>query len=234
VRVGQYIQVSAGRQTQRPFKVVGVTHFGNEQVDRSMAFAGLERVQSLARTPGRVSQIAVALYDIDLATKKADQWRIFSNDKVQDWQEANKMFMEMIRVQDYTRYFITSAILIVAAFGIYNVLTIMINQKRKEIAILRALGFGPNDILELILYQGLLLGGTGGLLGLILGFLACFTIANITLDIEIGGSHSLLVSYDWTIYAYAFLAANVAAMIASYLPALAASKMTPIEIIRQE
>lgn len=234
VRVNQYIQISTGKQTPRPFKVVGITHFGNEQADRSIAFAELERVQSLARSPGRVSQIAVALYDINLASQKAAFWRVFSNDKVEDWQEANKLFMEMIRVQDYTRYFITSAILIVAAFGIYNVLTIMINQKRREIAILRALGFNPNDILELILYEGMLLGISGGILGLLLGFLVCYLIEHIRLDIEIGGSHNLLVSYDWSIYLYAFLAANFASVVASFIPARAASKMTPIEIIREE
>jgi len=234
VRVNQHIQISTGNQTPRPFKIVGILHFGNEQADRSVAFAELERVQSLARKPGRVSQIAVALYNIDLAAEKAAFWRIFSNDKVEDWQEANKMFMEMIRVQDYTRYFITSAILIVAAFGIYNVLTIMINQKRREIAILRALGFNPDDILELVLYEGMLLGIGGGILGLILGFLLSYLIENIRLDIEIGGSNNLLVSYHWSIYLYAFLAANVASLVATYIPARAASKMTPIEIIREE
>lgn len=234
VRVNQYVQISTGKQTPRPFKVVGITHFGNEQADRSMAFGELQRIQSLARSPGRVSQIAVALYDIELATQKAEFWRLFSNDKVEDWQEANKMFMEMIRVQDYSRYFITTAILIVAAFGIYNVLTIMINQKRREIAILRALGFNPGDILELILYEGMLLGISGGILGLIFGALACKAIESIQLDIQIGKSNNLLVSYHWSIYLYAFIAANIASIIASYIPARAASKMTPIEIIREE
>lgn len=233
-RLNQYINVSTGHGTQSPFKVVGILSFGNEQVDKSIAFAELNHVQMLTGSPGRVSEIAVALFDIDQASEKASEWRILAADKVQDWQEANKIFMEMIHVQDYTRYFITGAILIVAAFGIYNVLTIMINQKKKEIAILRAIGYGPQRILELVLYQGLLLGAAGGLLGLFLGYIICRIIGSIDLGIEIGGSKSLLLSYNWDIYATAFVAANAASILASYLPALAASKMTPMDIIRSE
>lgn len=233
-RVGSYVSVSTGKSEARPFKVVGITHFGNDQFDRSLAYAELSHVQTLARSPGRVSAIAVALFDIEKASAKAREWKVVGTDKVEDWQEANKVFMEMIRVQDYTRYFITGAILIVAAFGIYNVLSIMINQKKKEIAILRAIGYGPRRILELVLYQGILLGAGGGVIGLALGFLLCRLIGAINLDIEIGGSHNLLVSYDPQIYVTAFLAANAASMLASYLPARAASLLSPMDIIRSE
>lgn len=234
VRLGQYINVSSGSGAQRPFKVVGIISFGNEQADQAIAFAELSHVQTLTRNPGRVSDIAVALFDINKAAEKAGEWKSIGTDKVQDWQEAAKMFMEMIRVQDYTRYFITGAILIVAAFGIYNVLSIMINQKKREIAILRAIGYGPERILELVLYQGVLLGAAGGSLGLLLGYLLCRLIGSVDLGIEIGGSKSLLISYAWDIYATAFLAANLASLLASYLPARAASRMTPMDIIRSD
>ncbi len=233
-RLDQFIHVSTGNQIEQTFKVVGIVSYGSKQVDNSIAFADLNHVQSLTKSPGRVSEIAVALYDIDKAAEKASEWKMRSTDQVQDWQEANKNFLEMIHVQDYTRYFITTAILIVAGFGIYNVLTIMINQKRKEIAILRAIGYGPKKILALILYQGILLGFAGGLLGLILGFVLCLVIANIDLGIDLGGSHHLLINYDYQTYLMAFLAALSAALLASYLPARAASLMTPMDIMRAE
>ncbi len=234
VQLDDYVGVSSGARAPKPFKVVGIVHFGNDQIDESIAFAHLKNVQTLTRSPGRVSAIAVALTDIDDAPAVADLWQLLSTDKVEDWQEANKMFMEMIKVQDFTRYFITTAILIVAAFGIYNVLTIMINQKKREIAILRAIGYGPSRIVELILYQGLILGIAGGVLGLILGYAMCVWIAAIDFGFEIGGRNNLWVSFDWKIYATAFTTANVASMIASYLPAWEASRMTPMEIIRSD
>jgi lipoprotein-releasing system permease protein len=236
VQVGDIVNLSAGLTagSSKPFKVVGITHFGNKQVDESMSFAHLTNVQTLTRSPGRVTEIAVALTDIDGAMETADTWQTISSDKVEDWQEANKMFMEMFRVQDFTRYFITTSVLIVAAFGIYNVLTIMINQKRREIAILRAIGYAPRRIVELILYQGILLGFSGGILGLVLGFLMCLWIGSIDFGFEIGGQNHLWVSYDPSIYLTAFVTANIAAWIASYLPAWAASRMTPMDIMRSE
>lgn len=233
VQLDQFINVASG-QSVRPYKVIGIVHFGNEQLDETISFAHLKNVQTMAKTPGRVSEIAVSLYDIDKSSEIAALWKSRSKDKVQDWQEANKSFMEMIRVQDFTRYFITTAILIVAAFGIYNVLTIMINQKRREIAILRAIGYAPDKILQLILYQGLVLGLSGGLLGLLLGYLMCRWVGSIDFSFEIAGGHNLLISYDWQIYLTAFLTANISSLIASYIPAWEASRLTPMEIIRSE
>lgn len=234
VRLNQFINVSAGHGLSRSFKVVGIIHFGNKQADDSIAYASLTNVQTLTKNPGKVTEIAVALFDIDIAKTVANEWKIHSKDKVEDWQEANKAFMEVIRVQDFTRYFITTSILIVAAFGIYNVLTIMINQKRKEIAILRAIGYAPKKILELILYQGIVLGVSGGILGLVLGFLLCLWFGSIDFGFEIGGSNHLLISYDISIYITAFVTANIAALVASYIPAWEASRMTPMDIIRAE
>lgn len=233
VKKDQYIRASYGSK-QRSFRVAGIAHFGNDQVDKSMAFANLTDVQVLSGSPGRVNQIAVALFDIEQSEKVAAEWRLLARDKVQDWQEANQAFMEMIRVQDFVRYFITIAILVVASFGIYNVLSIMINQKKKEIAILRAIGYGPKKILQLVLYQGIILGVSGGILGLMLGFLLCVAVESVELSIEIGGSHHLWISYAWHIYVTGFVAAICSSLLASYIPARAASNMTPMDIIRSE
>lgn len=233
-RLGHIINVSVGQGSARPYKIVGIVHFGNNQLDDTISFADLRNVQTITKSSGRITQIAVALLDIDKAAEVADFWAMISPDKVEDWQEANKAFMEMIQVQDFSRYFITTSILIVAAFGIYNVLTIMINQKRREIAILRAIGYGPKRILQLILYQGFLLGVAGGILGLLLGYLMCVWVGSIDFGFEIGGSNHLLISYHWSIYVTAFITANVASLIASYIPAREASRLTPIDIIRSE
>lgn len=234
VRLNQYINVSSGKGESWPYKVVGLLHYGNKGLDDSIAYAHLKNVQTLTKSPGRITEIAVSLLDIDLSESVATFWQMLSNDKVEDWKQASKAFMEMIKVQDFTRYFITSAILIVAAFGVYNVLTIMINQKRKEIAILRAIGYAPKKILQLILYQGLMLGLAGGVVGIILGFLLCLWVGSIDFGFEIGGSNHLLMSYDWDIYVTAFVSANISSLIASYIPAWEASRMTPMDIIRSE
>lgn len=233
-RVGETVRVSTGVGEARPFKVVGKLKMGNEQVDNSLVLGNIRDVQNLNRTPGRVSSIAVSLTDLELSQSVADTWSLFSRDKVQSWQEANAQFMQMIKIQDIMRYIITSAILLVAGFGIYNILTIMIAQKQKEIAILRSIGYAPDKILELFLVQGFVLGFFGGVLGLIFGFVLNQIVGSIDLGFEIGKSNHLLISYQPSIFVTAMFAAQVAAAIASYLPARAASRLTPLEIIRAE
>ncbi len=233
-KVGESINLSTGLGENRPFKIVGKIEMGNEQIDKVMVLGNIRDIQTLNRTPGRIGEITVALIDIDLSKEKAERWSIYSNDNVESWEEANAQFMQMITIQDIMRLVITGAILLVAGFGIYNILTIMISQKQKEIAILRSIGYAPDKILELFLFQGLMLGFGGGLLGISLGFIINLFMESIELSMQIGKSNHLPVSYDISIYITAFAAAQIAAAIASYLPARAASKLTPLEIIRSE
>lgn len=231
-RINQTILISTGAGEARPFRIVGVFELGNEQIDEALAFGHINDIQSLNRTPGRVSEISIALTDIDRSAEKAQGWAIYANDKVQGWQEANASFLQVLRIQDITRLVITGAILLVSGFGMYNVLSIMISQKQKEIAILRSIGYGPGKILQLILMQGMALGIGGGLFGLLLGHLTNVYIDNIDLGFKIGKGTSLIVSYRPSIYLVAIAGALVSSAIASFLPARNASQLTPLDIIR--
>jgi lipoprotein-releasing system permease protein len=232
VRVGQTVLLSMGAGDARPFKVVGTLALGSHDAESRMALAHLLDVQQLNRTPGRISEIAVALRDLDQAREIADQWKLLGKDKVEGWQEANANFMQIITIQDIVRYVITGAILMVGAFGVYNVLSIMIAQKQKEIAILRSMGFGPPKVLQLFMFQGMLLGTLGALFGLFLGTIINIMIGNIKLGFEFGGNNHLIISYAPSIFLTAFLAAFFASAVASFIPARHASRLTPLDIIR--
>jgi lipoprotein-releasing system permease protein len=234
VRIGDVIQVSAGTGDPRPFKIVGTLHLGVKQVDDTLMFASLGDVQQLNRTPGRISEIDVRLVDLNMARTLADRWKLYARENVESWDEANANFLQIFTIQDISRNTITIAILIVAGFGIYNVLSIMISQKRREIAILRSIGFPPRKILELFLTQGIMLGLSGAVIGLVTGHLANLYIASIKLGFSMGAGNHLLVSRAPSIYIVGFLLAIVSALLASFLPARAASKLTPLEIIRSE
>lgn len=231
-RLNDTIFLSAGAQNPVPFKVVGSFELGVKQMDDSFVFAALRDVQQLNRTPGRISQIAVRLADVTMARDFAESLNNITRDKVESWDQANAQFLQIFRIQDMFRYFITIGILVVAAFGIYNVLSIIVNQKRREIAILRSLGYPPKDILNLFLIQGLMLGTAGAVVGLILGFLLGYYLAN--LEFKFMGQRGFIMSYDPMIYISGFFMAVLSSLVASILPARAASRLTPIDIIRME
>lgn len=130
----------------------------------------------------------------------------------------------------------TISILVVAGFGIYNILNMVVTQKRKEIAILRAIGYESWDIIKLFLIQGLIVGITGGIVGVAIGYGFCKHMA--TLPFSGGpmgsGNGRMMVSFDPFIYINGFILAFGSSLLASFLPARAAGKLTPIDVIRSE
>ncbi|HEX4923227.1 MAG TPA: ABC transporter permease [Bdellovibrionales bacterium] len=231
-RIDETVFISTGTGRPLPFRITGVFKTGVQQIDESIAYGAIADVQQLSGTPGRVTNIAVKLHDVDHAHALAERWSVTSRDKVQSWDVANASFLQLFQIQDIIRNFITSTVLLVAAFGIYNVLTIIISQKKREIAILRALGYSPADVERIFLTQGAILGGTGATLGLVLGFLVCKLVERI--PIKGAGFEKFLISYDPSIYLYGLLMAMLSALVASYIPARSARRMTPVDIIRSE
>ncbi len=218
-----------------PYKVVGVFKFGIKAIDDTTAYTSLAGAQTINQTPGEVTTIAIRVKNVAQAHAIAAQWAAISHDKVESWDQTNANILSVFTTQNIIRYFMTISILIVAGFGIYNVLNVLINQKKREIAILRAMGYTSRDIMYLFLIQGLLLGIMGGLLGLLVGYLSCLYLQTLPLiGGEIGlGSH-MLVSFDRSIYINGFLLAFLSAIISSILPSYAAGKLTPIGIIQSE
>jgi lipoprotein-releasing system permease protein len=206
------------------------------QFDDVTAYSPIHYVQLANQTPGQISQIFVKLKDITLARKIADQWASISREKVQSWDEANANFFQVFKMQDMIRYILSFVVLMIAAFGIYNILNMMILQKRGEIAILRSMGYEASDIIRLFLSQGLILGFIGGLLGLVLGTLVCLYVQTIRFDTGMGHSsiNHMLIAWHTYFYVMGFLLAFLSGLVAGFLPARFASRMHPIDILRSE
>lgn len=234
-RRSETILLSSGKGALVPFKIVGVFHIGIKAVDDSTLYGALADVQALNQTPSRISDIAIRLADVEKAADRALNWATLHSDKVQSWDQANEGIMSVFKTQDIVRNAMTLSILIVAGFGIYNILNMSVIHKKREIAILRSIGFEQRDIQLLFSFQGLMLGVTGGLAGLLIGYLGCRYLGTIQVSPDrMIGSGTMLMSYSPVIYLKGFLIAFLSTGIASWLPARAAGKMTPIEIIRSE
>lgn len=230
VRLGDIVQLSTGRNMTMPFKVSGLFLFGINTVDDSVGYTSLVDAQTANATPSLVTDIGIRLVDVQYAADFANDLSFFSQDKVLSWDQSNASILSVFTLQDFTRIFISAAIMIVAAFGIYNILSILVNQKRKDIGILRSIGFDRSDIVTLFTIQGFILGVVGGFLGLMLGFL--ISAGMTTLDFQGGMMNRLMISFQWETYAIGFLAAIISSVVSSILPARSAGKLEPIEIVR--
>ncbi len=235
VRKDGAINLIDARGASHPAKVAGFFDTGITDIDDTLAYAPLHYVQQLNKTPGEISQIAVRLKDVALARATADQWALLGRDKVQSWDQAFANFTTVFKFQDIMRFTLSWIIVIVAAFGVYNILNMIVIQKRGEIAILRSMGFDQRDIILLFFQQGLFLGVCGGLLGMGLGTLLCLYLETIHFG---GMGHTtidhILISWRLSTYLIGFTLAFLSGVFAGFFPARAASRMSPIDILRAE
>lgn len=233
--VGETIALSTASGTPFAFRVVAAFEFGNRGVDDGTIYASLADAQKLNRTPSQITDIVVRIADVSQARDLATSLALLSPDKVESWDQENEGILSVFNMQTIVRNLMSFCILLVAGFGIYNVLNMIVNQKRREIGILRSMGYMSGEIRDLFLYQGLVFGGVGGFLGLLVGNLACHYIE--TLHIGSPGTTSfrnVTVTYDWPIYAKAFSLALGASLLAGWIPARSAARLEPIDIIRSE
>jgi lipoprotein-releasing system permease protein len=234
IRKGNIVRLIAPDGSSESVTVAGFFLTGASAIDDSTAYGPLEHVQQFSQRPGRLTGIVVRLKDVTQAQPLADRWARLGTDKVQSWEEAQANFKTMVETQDIMRFTLVFVILLVAAFGIYNILSMMVVQKRGEIAILRAMGYGPGDIVRLFLVQGVLLGALGGALGLVLGTLACLYLGTLTINTPVAAMRHFPIAWDLGSYLLVFSLSLAAGVAAGYLPARMASRLNPIDILRTE
>jgi lipoprotein-releasing system permease protein len=124
-------------------------------------------------------------------------------------------------------------LLIVAGFGIYNILNMMIFEKMDSIAILKATGFSGNDVKWIFILLALIIGIVGGIFGLIFGYAFSSIIDNIPFETaSLPTVKTYPINYNPMFYIIGIVFALVTTTIAGLFPALKASKVDPVEIIR--
>lgn len=234
-RVGSTLNLSSGKGAPVPFKIVGAFETGIQQVDDVTLYGDLVDVQRINETPSRVNEIAVRLKDVTGARRVAEDWQTTTREKVQSWDQINAHFLSVFRIQDFVRYTMVAVVLLVAGFGIYNILNMLVTQKRREVAILRSMGYLPSQVLSLFFTQGLVLGLIGGAIGMLVGYIACLYLQTLPFEGPGGGGPGhFMISFHLRFYTAGFVMAVLASAVASILPARAAGKLTPVEIIRSE
>ncbi len=225
VKLNQTVMVSISQNPPVPFKIAAIFKSKNYMLDLC-AYGLLEDVQGAAKQPNCINEIAVKLRDHSQASSIASAWSCLGREKIESWQELFAGVFRAFAINDLIRFSVTGITMLVAGFGIYNVLNMSVVQKKKDIAILQSLGYRPGSIMLLFVSQGMILGLLGGLLGAGFGYV-----------ISVGIEKSLppefcSLYFGADIYIDAILLGLIASGVSSFFPARFAKKLTPIEIIR--
>ena len=223
------IQTSDG--VSKVFKVVGTIETGAAGLDRSRALVNINVArQLLGKNKSYATELMIDIDEHKNAINVAEKIQPLTNYKVEPWQEGNSQMDSGELLRNIIALATSLTILIVAGFGIYNIMTMTVNEKIKEIAILNAMGFNRNDIIEIFLLQSIFIGVLGGIIGLIFGYIFSRIIDKIPFDLGI--MDSLPMNYNPKDYILAFFFGIIITFVAGYLPALRASKLDPVDTLR--
>jgi lipoprotein-releasing system permease protein len=214
-------------------KVVGLFRTGIQTVDQNTAFALLTVQQVLQDRPNVVNQIALRLDDVTRAEPLAREIEARFGDRTESWEEQNRNILTVFVIQNAIMYSVTGAILLVAAFGIYNIISTVVFEKTRDIAILKSLGFEAGDIQRLFLLQGLVVGVIGAVAGSALGALMIEGLAQVRFGAATpAGNEGFILARDWRIYLVASGFALFASGFAALIPARRASRLDPVQVVR--
>lgn len=214
-------------------KIVGLIETGITAIDRGRAYMLLKKVQVLQGLNNRVTRINIRLPDPEMAQGMATQLEQRFRYRAESWQEANSGIFGVFVVQNIVMYSTVTAIMIVAAFGIFNIISTIIHEKARDIAIMRSLGFYERDVRNIFILQGVVLGMIGALLGWVVGYGLTSALASVRISIkgEIKTDH-LMILWSFKHYLLAALFSLTAATLAAWIPSRKAAAVQPVEIIR--
>ena len=234
VDIGDVIQVTTARGERQPLKVVGVFQLGIAEIDNVQSYASIETTQKLlGESNSYLTDIHVKLKDLSMAPVMAREYRQLFNTDAIDLQAANAQFETGTNIRNIITYAASVTLLIVAGFGIYNILNMMIYEKMDSIAILKATGFSGKDVKSIFLSISLIIGVTGGFFGLIFGFALSSVISQIPFETAaLPAVKTYPINFNSLYYLIGIVFAIVTTYIAGFFPALKASKVDPVEIIR--
>jgi len=233
VGVGDSVQLLSPGGSYRRFAVAALARSGVGAVDSTRIYCHARVAQALLKKPYSASMIVYKLRDPDRAPALAKHFEtLFQHDALswQDREEANLQLFLTLRV---SAAITVSLIILLAGFGIFNVLTMSVLAKVKEIAILRSMGYRRQDIASIFLWQGAMIAGVGSALGCLLGAMLTWGVSHIPIRVRgLLYANHFLVTWNWTHYLSASILALIAVFIASYVPAQRAASLPPVATLR--
>jgi lipoprotein-releasing system permease protein len=248
VRQGDWVTVISptGRLTpmgqvpkSKLFQVVGILQSGMYEYDNTLAFISLTAAQQFLGIGDAVSGIETRLADIYQARQIADSLRsrLGLPYWVRDWMQMNRNLFSALKLEKAVMFIILTLIILVAAFNIVSSLIMLVMEKTRDIAILKAMGATTASIRKIFVMEGFLIGTSGTLLGLLGGFVLCSLLKKyqfIELPRDVYYISTLPVKMEALDIGMIALSAILISLVATLYPSRQAAKLDPAEALRYE
>lgn len=221
----------------RPFRVVGLFESGMYEYDASLAYISLEEAQRFFGLGRTATGLEVKVEDVFTADAVAKQIaaRLGIGYMARDWMLLNRNLFSALRLEKTMMFLLLVLITLVASFNIVGTLTMIVNEKQREIAILKAMGATPQAIMRIFMLNGVVIGLTGTAIGIPLGYTFLYLIENyFTFDqtvyflsripVHVKALDVFMVSFSAILISFA----------ATLYPSWQAAKLAPVSALRYE
>lgn len=233
VKINDKIQVTIPGGGTSKLTVTGIFDLKVSALNKNWVVTNLETAQNLLGLDNKVTSVEMQVNTVFAAdeTAKTVIYNVSEKDlKVDNWKDQNSQLLSGLNGQSVSSYMIQVFVLIAVLLGISSVLAISVVQRSKQLGILKAMGIKDRDASLIFVFQGMMLGTLGAVLGIALGFglLTMFTKFAVNGD----GSPVVPIYINYQFIALSGFFALASAMIASVIPARLSSRLNPIEVIK--
>jgi lipoprotein-releasing system permease protein len=231
-RIGANITLQTSQGARITSQVVGFFHTGVRQQDDGTAYVLTKTGQILARQTGLINELHIRLADSLQAREIAARVERDTGYKTVSWQEAYEDLLSTFIIRNIIMYAVVGAILLVASFGTYNIISTITHEKARDIAIMKSLGLSEFTVRMIFVVEALIIGLVGALVGFVFGYLLCLALGSVRITNPFIDSNYLPLAYTNVHYQMAGMVALVSSVAAGYAPARKAARLYPVEIIR--
>ena len=234
IKVGDKVLIISEKGYSYTITLSGIIKMGIPEMDKSICYANIKTVQGILDVPSSyITDINIKLHDRALAPEMALELEKQYSYKSSDCMKDNPFLFEGEELQNTVFKCIAASILLVAGFGIFNILNMMIYEKMKDISIIKAMGFSNSDVRAIFMIQSLSIGAAGAILGLILGFLFSWAMTFLPFESDLFVSmEHFPMCYDVLYYVLGLCFGILTTALAGYLPSHKAARLDPINILR--
>jgi lipoprotein-releasing system permease protein len=223
----------------KQFRITGVFDAGFDQYDSKLVYTDLYEAQTFYDTGDSVTGVEMKVADIEKAKDVAREIdRRLANGVYHtlDWEELNHGLFTALRIQQLLMSLVLALIIVVAAFTVIATLIMVVLDKKKEIAVIKAMGASNSAVLRAFLYQGGIIGVFGTVVGLLLGIVVCklLLVYALPLDPKVYFISHLPVQVRWIEFVLVGVFAIIVCLLATVWPALHASRLRPAEAFREQ
>jgi lipoprotein-releasing system permease protein len=223
----------------RPFVVAGIFHSGMYEYDTKHVYVPIVEAQRFFGVEDVASQVVIRVDDLDRAGAVAGELRarLPAHLRVLDWQSINKGLFAALKLEKVMMFVMLSLAILVASFSIISTLTLMVFEKHREIAVLKALGTRDGEVHRIFVLQGAVIGLVGAVTGSILALTLCL-LAKYVVPFPVPKEVFYLSRLPVSLSVFDFLLVGLAAVAVSVLstiyPARIAAKLRPADGLRNE